>query len=341
VKYSYIAKSALKQVRSGFKLPYMVMFENTLMCNMFCEYCIFGEEGKFNDLQTRAVRERIFKRIDEFCEMGIFALSFSGGEPLLNPNTSDYIAYAADKGMWTSMPTNGLLIKKYADGVGRLDMLEVSIDSLNPQRFAKRRGVDGLPKILDNLEFVLKRRKPFTTQINAAVNLENLGDLEALAEFCRERNLVLHPEAVHNVMRGGELLPDSELHGKEIDTVETVLRNLRLKYPKNVRFYTHYYEFYRRGGFGAQFPCRHPSKLISMKPDGAIHLPCAFVTLFQSQDPLKEIFASKKVKMIISQEATLWDFCKGCKIGCPYEVSAFTNSPMLALESGLDFLRIT
>ena len=75
--------------------------------------------------------------------MGVFALSFSGGEPLLNPNTCDYIAYAADKGLWTSMPTNGLLIRKYADGVARLDMLEVSIDSLNPQRFAKRRGLDG------------------------------------------------------------------------------------------------------------------------------------------------------------------------------------------------------
>ncbi|HEV2231869.1 MAG TPA: radical SAM protein, partial [Terriglobia bacterium] len=333
MKYPYIAKSLLKHVRSGFKLPYMVMFETTLMCNMFCEYCIFGEEGKFNDLQTRATRDRIFKRIDEFCEMGIFALSFSGGEPLLNPNTSDYIAYAADKGLWTSMPTNGLLIKKYADGVARLDMLEVSIDSLNPQRFAKRRGVDGLPKILDNLDFVLKKRKPFTTQINAAVNLENLHDLPELAEFCKGRDLVLHPEAVHNVMRRGELLPDSELHGREIDTVETFLRNLRLDYPKNVRFYTHYYEFYRKGGFGAQFPCRHPSKLISMKPEGSIHLPCAFVTLFESQAPLKEIFASKTAKMIMSQEATLWDFCKGCKIGCPYEVSAFTNSPMLALES--------
>lgn len=341
MKYGYIAKSLLKHVRSGFKLPYMVMFETTLMCNMFCEYCIFGEEGKFNDLQTRAARERIFKRIDEFCDMGLFALSFSGGEPLLNPNTSDYIAYAADKGMWTSMPTNGLLIKKYADGVARLDMLEVSIDSLNPQRFAKRRGVDGLPRILDNLDFVLKKRKPFTTQINAAVNLENLEDLPQLAEFCKGRNLVLHPEAVHNVMRKGELLPDAELHGKQIDTVETFLRNLRLSYPKNVRFYTQYYEFYRKGGFGAQFPCRHPSKLVSMKPEGSIHLPCAFVTLFESQAPLKEIFASKATKMILAQEATLWDFCNGCKIGCPYEVSAFTNSPMLALESGLDFLRIT
>jgi MoaA/NifB/PqqE/SkfB family radical SAM enzyme len=340
MKSSYIAKSFLKQLVSGFKLPYMVMFETTLMCNMFCEYCIFGEEGKFNDLQTRGQRDRIFRRIDEFCEMGIFALSFSGGEPLLNPNTSDYIAYAANRGMWTSMPTNGLLIKKYADGVARLDMLEVSIDSLNAQRFAKRRGLDGLPKILSNLDFVLSKRKPFTTQINAAVNLENLYDLPDLAAFCKERDLVLHPEAVHNVMRGGEALPDAELHGREIDQVELFLRELRAAYPKNVRFYTHYYEFYRNGGFGPKFPCRHPSRLISMKPDGAIHLPCAFITLHKSQAPLTEILASDAARKIIAQETTLWNFCKGCKIGCPYEVSAFTNNPMLALESGLNFLRI-
>ncbi len=340
MKWSYIAKAAVKQVLSGFKIPYMVMFETTLMCNMFCEYCIFGEEGKFNDLKSRAERERIFRRIDEMCEMGIFALSFSGGEPLLNPNTVDYIAYAADKGLWTSMPTNGLLIRKYADGLTRLDMLEVSIDSLNAEKFAKRRGINGLPQILGNLEFVLAKRKPFTTQINAAVNLENLYDLHELAEFCKAHHLVLHPEAVHNVMRGGELLPDCELHGADLDKVEHFLRELRAAYPKNVRFYAHYYEFYRQGGFGEKFPCRHPSKLVSLKPDGAVHLPCAFMTLFKSQDPLREIFASEPVKKIIAQEATLWDFCKGCKIGCPYEVSAYTNSPMLALKSGLNFLRV-
>ncbi len=341
MKYSYIAKCAVKHLWSGFKLPYMTMFETTLMCNMFCEYCIFGEEGKFNDLKSRAERERIFKRIDEMVDLGVFALSFSGGEPLLNPNTCDYIAYAADKGMWTSMPTNGLLIRKYADGIARLDMLEVSIDSLNPERFAKRRGINGLPKIIENLEFVLTKRKPFTTQINAAVNLENLNDLPELANFAKQHDIVLHPEAVHNVMRAGELLPDCELHGAEIDRVEQALRALRTAFPKNVRFYSHYYDFYRKGGFGPHFPCRHPSKLISMKPDGAIHLPCAFYTLFKSQTPLKEIFASEEARKIISQEKTLWDFCKGCKIGCPYEVSAFTNSPMLAVKSALNFLRLS
>ena len=340
MRYSYITKAALKHLASGFKRPYMVMFETTLMCNMFCEYCIFGEAGKFNDLQTRAVRERIFRRIAEFSEMGIFALSFSGGEPLLNPSTCDYIACAADRGLWTSMPTNGLLIKKYADGVARLDMLEVSIDCLDPKRFAKRRGLNGLPTILENLDFVLTKRRPFTTQINAAVNLENLDDLPALAQFCRDRHLVLHPEAVHNVMRDGECLPDAELHGQEIDRVEKSLRELRASFPRNVRFYSHYYEFYRKGGFGPDFPCRHPSKLISMKPDGSIHLPCAFKTLHQSQAPLKEIFASEAARKIIAQETTLWDFCKGCKIGCPYEVSAFTNSPRLAFASALNFLRI-
>jgi MoaA/NifB/PqqE/SkfB family radical SAM enzyme len=340
MKYSYIARSVLKHLASGFRRPYMVMFETTLMCNMFCEYCIFGAAGRFNDLQTRASRERIFRRIDEFCRMGVFALSFSGGEPLLNPYTGDYIAYAADRGMWTSMPTNGLLMKKYADAVARLDMLEVSIDSLNPERFAKRRGLHGLPTILDNLEFVLTKRKPFTMQINATVNLENLDDLPELAEFCRQRHLVLHPEAIHNVIRQGKSLPDAELHGTEIDRVERALRELRARYPRNVRFYTHYYDFYRQGGFGPRFPCRHPSKLVSMKPDGSVHLPCAFVTLLESQAPLKEVFSSAAAREIVAQETTLWDFCRGCKIGCPYEVSAFTNSPLLALESGLNFLRM-
>jgi hypothetical protein len=126
----------------------------------------------------------------------------------------------------------------------------------------------------------------------------------------------------------------------EIDKVERALRELRACYPRNVRFYTHYYDFYRQGGFGPKFPCRHPSKLISMKPDGSVHLPCAFVTLLESQAPLKEVFSSAAAREIIAQETTLWDFCRGCKIGCPYEVSAFTNSPMLALKSGLNFLRM-
>jgi hypothetical protein len=65
------------------------------------------------------------------------------------------------------------------------------------------------------------------------------------------------------------------------------------------------------------------------------------MTLFESQAPIKEIFSRPTAKSIIARESTLWDFCKGCKIGCSYELSAFTNNRRLALESALNFLRIS
>ncbi len=69
MKYSYIVRCLIKQIALGFSRPDMVMFETTLMCNMFCEYCIFGEEGKFNDLRSRGERDRIFRRIDMLEEL--------------------------------------------------------------------------------------------------------------------------------------------------------------------------------------------------------------------------------------------------------------------------------
>jgi len=90
---------------SGFKLPYMVMFETSPDVQYVFVSIAFCEEGKFNDLQTRATATASFSALMNSATWEIFALSFSGGEPLLNPSTSDYIAYAADKGMWTSMPT--------------------------------------------------------------------------------------------------------------------------------------------------------------------------------------------------------------------------------------------
>ena len=52
------------------------------------------------------------------------------------PNVPDYIEYAARKGFFTSMPTNGLALKKYAESCVKLDQLEVSIDTLDREKFA-------------------------------------------------------------------------------------------------------------------------------------------------------------------------------------------------------------
>ncbi|PYR92485.1 MAG: hypothetical protein DMF84_13345 [Acidobacteria bacterium] len=338
MKASLIVKNALRQVRHGFSRPFMVMFETTLHCNMKCGYCAIWQNQQ---PETRAVRERVFRRMDEAADFGVFAWSFSGGEPLMNPNVPDYIEYAARKGFFTSMPTNGLALKKYAAACAKLDQLEVSIDTLDREKFARRRGIDGLPTILAALDYLLGRYEHHTIQINAAVDLDNLDDLPALASFCTERGLLLHTEAVHNVVRTTWRTEDVELARADLDRVAAGLAALRETF-RCVRFYSDYYNFYRNDGFTKQFPCRSASHLVNMRPDGSIQFPCAFVHVHRGAPDmtLREIYESPDVRRIISESPAMWDFCKGCKIGCPYEVSAYRNSPLLAVRSAIDFLHL-
>ncbi len=339
MKKRLMFENALRQLRHGFNRPFMVMFETTLHCNMKCTYCAIWQNQQSED---RAVRERVFSRMDEAADFGVFAWSFSGGEPLMNPNMPDYIEYAARKGFYTSMPTNGLALKKYAEACVKLDLLEVSIDTLDREKFAQRRGIDGLPTILQALDYILGKSEHHIIQINAAVDLNNLEDLPALARFCAEHGLVLHLEAVHNVVRTTWKTEDVELKREQIDTVADYVMKLRKEY-KCVRFYKDYYKFYRNDGFTRRFPCRSASHLVNMRPDGSIQFPCAFVSLHRGAPDmsLREIYESPEVRKIIAQSPQMWDFCKGCKIGCPYEVSAYRNSPLTAIRSALDVMRVT
>src|SRR6266566_5042482 len=167
-------RNAIRQLRYGFNRPFMVMFESTLHCNMKCGYCAIWQ----NQLpENRATRQRVFARMDEAAEFGVFAWSFSGGEPLMNKNMPDYIEYA------------------------------------------QRRGIDGLPSILNALDYI-KGNLPYNTiQINAAVDLDNLEDLPALAVYCQERGFLLHTEAVHNVVRTTWQTDDVEMEGEALDKV--------------------------------------------------------------------------------------------------------------------------
>src|SRR5207244_3086729 len=184
MKKRLMIRNALTQLAHGFNRPFMVMFESTLHCNMKCGYCAIWQNQQPED---RAARERVLARMDEAAAFGVFAWSFSGGEPLMNPNMPDYIEYAARKGFFTSMPTNGLALKKYAEACVKLDQFEDSIDSLDREEFARRRGIDGLPVILDALDYILGKLNHHTIQINAAVDLDNLEDIPRLARFCDER----------------------------------------------------------------------------------------------------------------------------------------------------------
>ena len=216
-----MVQNALRQVRHGFNRPFMVMFETTLHCNMKCGYCAIWQNQQPED---RAVRDRVFARMDEAADFGVFAWSFSGGEPLMNPNVPDYIAYAARKGFYTSMPTNGLALKKYAEACAQLDQLEVSIDTLDREKFAQapghRRPAD------DSRRARSSARAPATTTPSRSTPPSISTTSTTFPRWprsARSEGCLLHTEAVHNVVRTTWKTEDVELEGEALDTVAAYL----------------------------------------------------------------------------------------------------------------------
>ena len=93
-------------MRDGvFSAPLDAHFAITTRCNMFCRGCYNTREGdKPEDIPT----DRAKAVIDKLSDLGVFSLSFGGGEPTLHPGIFEIAEYARTKQILPNMTTNGL-----------------------------------------------------------------------------------------------------------------------------------------------------------------------------------------------------------------------------------------
>ena len=83
------------------------------------------------------------------------------GEPLMNPELPRFIAHLKQCNAHTLFNTNAVLLdQKRGDSVvaAGLDELRVSLDAITPALYAHLRGIDKLPRIIDNLRAFTARR---------------------------------------------------------------------------------------------------------------------------------------------------------------------------------------
>ncbi len=122
---------------------------------MRCTYCV-PKEG-FNHLPHGDILsyEEILRVVTLASEVGVNKFRITGGEPLVRRGVIDLIAKInAIDGVETTFTTNGLLLEDMAEelksaGVRRLN---ISLDSLNPKRFADITKIDDLDKVLRGIE---------------------------------------------------------------------------------------------------------------------------------------------------------------------------------------------
>ncbi|MBK6598669.1 MAG: GTP 3',8-cyclase MoaA [Proteobacteria bacterium] len=146
-------------------------------CNFRCPYCMprdtFHDGYKFLKSTERLSFEEITRLARVFVRLGVKKLRITGGEPLLRPNLTDLIGdLSTIAGLEDlALTTNGVLLSKYATELAAagLQRLTVSLDSLDPEIFARMSGgFGGVDEVLDGIDHA-QRAGLAPIKINAVI----------------------------------------------------------------------------------------------------------------------------------------------------------------------------
>jgi cyclic pyranopterin phosphate synthase len=133
-------------------------------CNLRCMYCVTEEEGKGGPVKLRhddlLTYEELLRVVRVAVRMGITKVRLTGGEPLVRRNVLGFIRdlNAIEQLTDVRLTTNGVLLNKYAQELfaAGVSKINVSLDTLRPERFASITGVDCFNDVWQGLHKALE-----------------------------------------------------------------------------------------------------------------------------------------------------------------------------------------
>ncbi len=205
-------------------------------CNFRCVYCmpaeIFGADFAFVPRHELLAYEEIVRLARVFVGLGVEKLRITGGEPLVRRDLPDLVrmlrGIVGVKDL--TLTTNGAALRHLARPLADagLDRITISLDSLDPEVFARMNGV-GFPvaRVLDGIA-AAREAGLAPIKVNSVVRrgLNDHGILE-MARWGREEGLTVrfieYMDVGHaNGWRMDDVVPAAEI-------VETIGRELPLE----------------------------------------------------------------------------------------------------------------
>jgi GTP 3',8-cyclase len=159
-------------------------------CNFRCQYCMPAEGLPWLERGEILSFEEIARLVGLLAAMGVAGVRLTGGEPLVRREFPRLVAMLAHtEGVEDlSVTTNGFLLERDAQALVRagVNRFNVSIDSLQRDRFFELTRRDALPQVLRGLEVLARFPEAHPIKINA-VAIRGFTEEEVLpfAEFAR------------------------------------------------------------------------------------------------------------------------------------------------------------
>jgi len=165
--------------------PQILYFRINNYCNAKCFMCDFWKNPH------KDFDKGIFEQVINSLPM-IKLVRFTGGEPLLCSNLSYYAKICNDRGILTSIITNGLLLEKKIDELANqgINQIIISLDASTPKLHDKLRGTPGLFSKIEAAVKLINKKYPFIKiRINTVVSHDNIYDLTNIFNWLKEHGI--------------------------------------------------------------------------------------------------------------------------------------------------------
>ncbi len=182
---SYLDLKKIEPFSQEYSAPLRVDMALTFRCQSSCIHCYAGGSHETEELTTKEWRQVI----DLLHQVGVFILTFTGGEPTLREDLPELLSYGQKKGLVTGLITNGRRLRdetyvKLLEESG-LDFVQITLESHKPVIHDLITGDKGSWK-----ETVKGIKNLIPTQIytttNTTLSKHNVSDFLDTVDFLKE-----------------------------------------------------------------------------------------------------------------------------------------------------------
>jgi len=165
----------------------------TQRCNLHCFYC--HREGEVFPKGIEMTSQEIQKIVGVAASFGIGKVKLTGGEPLLRIDILEIVHGIKDRhGVEeVSMTTNGILLQQYAGSLKKagLSRVNISLDTLNPEKFRKITGSAALGSVVSGIREAVKADLTPLKVNMVLLKGTNEKDIADMIAFTKENGLIL------------------------------------------------------------------------------------------------------------------------------------------------------
>lgn len=163
-------------------------------CNFRCVYCRSADPDNHMAHDELLEWEEYERLVRILVRMGIRKVRVTGGEPLVRPGVESFIGRLKAIGVQDlSMTTNGHLLAERCNMLiaAGLDRINISLDSLNREKFERVTRTKAFDQVMAGID-TAQNSALRPVKVNAVlVRGLNDDEVEAFAEFARERELIM------------------------------------------------------------------------------------------------------------------------------------------------------